>query len=368
MSFKGMYKQYKDLNIDQAFKQITKARVEKAIEEEFPKPEDYLALLSPAAQDCLESMASKAHEITVRNFGKAMLLYAPLYLSDYCDNKCVYCGFRADNKIKRKKLTYEEVEKEAKAISKADIRHILILTGESEKHSNLEYIQKCVNILKKYFSSISIEIYPLDTEGYKKLVHEGVDGLTIYQEVYDEKIYDEVHQKGPKKDYDYRLQAPERGLMAGMKKVNIGALLGLGPWRREAFFTGLHAWYLQNEYPEAEMQVSFPRLRPFLGQEYDYIYQVTDKDLVQMMLALRLFLHRMGLNLSTREHPQLRENLIPLGVTRMSAGSVTAVGGYSGISDGEEQFQIADHRSVYEIKRLLLQHGYQPVLKDWELI
>ncbi|UMZ73177.1 2-iminoacetate synthase ThiH [Natranaerofaba carboxydovora] len=368
MSFKDIYSKYKDMELDKILREISKTRVEMALDKEYPDENDYLALLSPAAESYLEPMARKAHELTVRNFGRAIVLYTPLYLSDYCSNKCIYCGFRADNSFDRKKLTYEEVEKEGKAISKTDIRHILILTGESEKHTDLEYLKNCVKILKKYFSSITVEIYPMTTEGYKELVTEGVDGLTIYQETYDEDIYHKVHLKGPKRDYDFRLDAPERGLEAGIRRINIGALFGLSPWRKEAFFTGLHAWYLQNKYTEAEVYISFPRLRPFKGEDLDYIHRVTDKNMVQMMLASRLFLPRVGLNLSTREAPELRENLLPLGVTRMSAGSVTAVGGYSGEDSGVEQFEVADHRSVDEIKSLLLKHRYQPVLKDWEML
>ena len=326
-------------------------------------------LLSPEAEKNLEEMAQKAHEITLQNFGKTIQLYTPMYISNYCENECVYCGFNKSSRTERKKLTPEEVEKEAACIASSGLRHVLILTGESREESPVSYIKSCVQILKKYFTSISIEIYPLTEDEYRELITEGVDGLTVYQETYDKEAYDKVHLSGPKKDYKFRLDAPERALKAGMRTVNIGVLLGLSDWREEAFSMGLHARHLQDKFTDAEISISVPRIRPQV-EGYRPPLEVTDKNIVQIILALRIFLPRVGITLSTRENPDLRENLLPLGVTRMSAGSTTAVGGHTinYTKNKPVQFEISDGRNVDQIKEMLLEKGYQPVLKDWVLI
>ncbi|MFQ5951955.1 MAG: 2-iminoacetate synthase ThiH, partial [Candidatus Omnitrophota bacterium] len=282
----------------------------------------------------------------------------------------VYCGFNKDNETERKKLSLEEVEKEAVFIASSGLRHILVLTGESREESPVSYIKDCVSLLKKYFSSISIEIYPLHEGEYRELVEEGVDGLTIYQETYNKEIYEKVHPAGPKKDYRFRLDAPERALRAGMRTANIGVLLGLDDWRKDVFYMGLHAKNLQDKFTDAEISISVPRVRPQTG-DYRPPYNVTDKNIVQIILALRIFLPRVGITLSTRESSQLRENLIPLGVTKMSAGSTTAVGGHTIKYDKEGrpvQFEISDKRDVDQIKKMLVTRGYQPVLKDWMVL
>ncbi|MDP3790446.1 MAG: 2-iminoacetate synthase ThiH [Candidatus Omnitrophota bacterium] len=327
----------------------------------------FTALLSPAAEGSLEEMAQNARGLTLRYFGKTIGLYTPMYLSNYCDNLCLYCGFNVNNKIERRTLTLKEVEDEARAISSTGLRHILILTGESRSMSPVSYIRDCVRLLKKYFSSISIEVYSLTEEEYSQLICEGADGLTIYQEVYDENIYDNMHPKGPKSDYRFRLDAPERGAKAGMRNINIGVLLGLADWRKEIFILGLHAKYLRDKFPDVEIGVSLPRIRPQVsGFRADH--EVSDKNLVQIILALRIFLPRLGIALSTRERPELRENLIPLGITRMSAGSTTRVGGHTikyEADDCTAQFEISDSRGVEEIKAMLDKNGYQAVFKDW---
>jgi len=328
---------------------------------------DFLKLLSPEAEKSLEEMAGKSRELTLKHFGRVIQLYTPMYLSNYCENNCLYCGFNSDNNIERKSLSFEEVEKEAKFISATGIRHILILTGESRQASPVSYIKDCVRILKRYFSSISIEVYPLTEPEYALLVSGGVDGLTIYQEVYDKDIYSRMHPSGPKSDYKFRLDAPERGARSGMRSVNIGALLGLNEWRKEVFALGLHAKYLQDNFPNVEIGVSLPRIRPQV-RGFKASYDVTDKNMVQIILALRIFLPRLGISISTRETAKLREDLVPLGVTRMSAGSTTRVGGHTiGATDGVHslQFEISDNRTVDEIKAMLDRKGYQAVFKDW---
>jgi len=329
--------------------------------------QELLELLSPEAEDHLEEMAQKAKNLTLQNFGKAISLYTPLYLSNHCENECLYCGFTAKNEIPRKKLTPEELRKEAEFISKTGLQHILILTGESRKITPLSYIKQCLEILKPLFSSISIEIYPLTEDEYRQLIAGGVDGLTIYQEVYDQDIYQKLHPQGPKKDYRFRLDAPERAAKAKMRTINIGTLLGLAPWRKEAPCLLNHAKYLQDKYPEAEISISLPRLQPQFNN-FSTPYEVTDKNIVQLITAARIFMPRLGITLSTRENRTFRDNLIGLGITKMSAGSTTAVGGHTigetYIKD-TTQFEISDRRDVSQIKAMLLEKGYQPVLKDW---
>ena len=367
MSYYKEYEKFKSIDLEGFLSQVRDSDVRRVLGKDRLREEDFLVLLSPAAAAYLEEMAQKAHRITVQNFGKVIFLYAPLYLADYCVNECLYCSFNATNKFKRRKLTLEELEEEAERIAREGIRHILILTGESRVHTPITYIKDCVGVLKKYFPSISIEVYPMDTHEYKELVDAGVDGLTIYQEVYNQEVYDRVHIKGPKKNYMYRLDAPERGCRAGMRTVNIGALLGLDDWRKEAFFTGLHAKYLQDKYPATEISLSVPRLRPHLGG-FQPEHTIGDSELVQIILAFRLFLPRAGITLSTRERPQLRDNLVYLGITRMSAGSSTVVGGYTSNNEGVSQFDVSDERGVKEIRDMISSKGYQPVFKDWHPI
>lgn len=367
MSFYEKYLKYKDFDFDGFFENITDEHIQSIINKERLTELDYLALMSHKAARFLEPLAQKAKKLTIQHFGKVIFLYTPLYLANYCVNQCVYCGFNITNKITRKKLTMDEVEKEAKIISSTGLRHILILTGESRKETPVEYIRQCVEILRNYFRSISIEIYPLETEEYKELIDAGVDGLTIYQEVYNQETYKDLHLKGPKQDYRYRLDAPERACMASMRSVNVGALLGLDDWRKEAFFTGIHADYLQNKYLDTEVSVSLPRMRPHCGT-FKPKYEVQDKDLVQIMLAYRLFMPRIGITVSTRECSELRDNLIGLGVTKMSAGSCTEVGGHALDDRSEGQFDINDTRTVEEMKEMIYKKGYQPVFKDWQAI
>jgi len=366
MSFYEEIQRYGAFNFEGFFARVVGVDIEKTITKNRLNERDYLALLSPAAENNLEEMARKAHRLTVQHFGRVILLYTPLYLSNYCVNHCVYCGFQVNNRIERKKLTPAEVRKEAEIIAATGLKHVLVLTGESRKDSPVSYIGECVDILKEYFTSISIEIYPLEEHEYAELISARVDGLTIYQEVYDEEIYAYMHPAGPKRNYRFRIEAPERACRAGMRTVNVGTLLGLNQWRTEAFFTGLHADYLQNKFPEVEVSISPPRMRPHLGGFQPRV-EVSDKNLVQYMLAFRLFMPRGGITISTRERAELRDHLVNLGATKMSAGSCTAVGGRSEYySTG--QFEISDGRSVSEMAGMLYSQGYQPVYKDWQFL
>ncbi len=327
--------------------------------------EDMAVLLSKAGDGCLEDMAQRAHQKRTQHFGKAVVLYTPLYLANHCINGCTYCGYNVHNKIDRHILSTDEIEREAQAIAETGLKHILILTGESSHHTPVSYIVDAVKVLRKYFESISIEIYPLNEEEYKEVIEAGVDGLTVYQEVYNPEIYDAVHVSGPKKDYNFRLEAPERAAVAGIRSVNIGALLGLDDWRQEAFKTAWHAMYLQKKYPELELSVSMPRIRPCVGG-YEVEHPVDDRAFVQIMLAFGCFLPSVGITISTREEEAFRNNLVPLGATKLSAGVSTAVGGHSKDDEASDaQFEISDTRTVEEMKAFLRSIGYQPVFKDW---
>lgn len=364
MSFYDEYLKYKDFNFDKFFDNVMTEDILRIINKTKLDELDFLALLSPTGEKYLEQIAEKAHKLTLQNFGKAIVLYTPMYLGNYCANKCAYCGFNVDNKIKRLKLSMDEIEEEAKSIQATGLKHILILTGSSRKETPVSYIADAVNVLKKYFDSISIEVYPLTEEEYKQVVQSGVDGLAIYQEVYNEEIYDKVHIAGPKKNYMFRLDAPERGCKAEMRNVGIGALLGLNDWRKEFFFVGLHAKYLQDKYADVDISVAMPRIREHIGT-FKEVYPISDKSLVQMIIACRVFLPRIGMTMTTRESEALKDNLLPLGVTKISAGVSTEVGGHTSEDKSDEQFEIADNRTVEEVKQGLLSKGYQPVFKDW---
>jgi len=366
-SFNDVLKHYENFDVAGYLEKVSDADIKSSLQKENLNQFDFLNLLSPKAANYLEQMAviSKKHKI--RHFGNVIQLYLPIYISNYCTSDCEYCGFSKKNKIKRKHLSEEEIEVEAKEIAKSGIKHILLLTGEAKSLANLDYLKMAVKVLKKHFSSISIEIYPLDTDEYIELKNLGVDGLTIYQEVYDRKIYSKVHTSGEKTDYDYRLETPERGAKANFRAINIGVLFGLGNIYKEAFFSGIHAKYLMDKYLDTEVSLSLPRINSAEGS-FVPKHILTDKDFVQFMLAYRLYMPMCGLNVSTREKPSFRDNLINIGITKFSAGSKTDVGGYSDIDKSTAQFDISDDRSVEEIVRVIRSKGQQPIFKDWEQI
>jgi len=368
VSFLDHISQFEHFDFEQKFQEVTPEDVARTLERDRLNSRDLLVLLSAAAADYLEPMAQKARRITHQYFGKTIGLYAPMYIADYCTNYCTYCGFSAAVDFKRTKLTLTEIEQEAQAIAGSGIRHILVLTGEAPAKTPMSYLVGAVEILKHYFSSIALEIFPMDEADYKILVDAGADSLTVYQEVYDKKIYKEVHPKGKKSDYSYRLLTPERGARAGFRALNIGTLFGLGEPRSEAFLAGIHAQYLEYEFPEVEVSLSLPRMTKAKGgiQPKNIL---NDKGFVQCMLAWRLFMPRLGLTVSTRESAAFRNRLIHLGATRFSAGSKTDVGGYaSQHTDATPQFEITDERSVDEVAAMIAESGYQPVFKDWEIV
>lgn len=366
MSFYEIIEKYKNFDFDKYYANVRETDVLNSMSKHKLDDFDLLNLLSPVAFNHIEKLAQKSRELTLSNFGKTILLFTPMYIANYCINKCAYCGFNCSNKISRMQLTLEEIEKEAKEIAKTGLKHILVLTGESPVHTKLEYIIDAVKLLKKYFDSVAIEIYPLSQEDYERVIEAGADKLTVYQETYNEAIYDKVHLAGPKKDYKFRLNTPERAAKARINAVNFGALLGLDDWRKDFFYTCLHAKYIQEKYPDVEVGVSMPRIRPHEGSFTD-IFDVTDKDIVQMLVASRIFIPRATITVTTRENKEFRNNLLRLGVTNMSAGVTTKVGGHSS-DKSEAQFEIADSRTVENMQQFLNKNGYQAVFKDWYVI
>ncbi|TRO80245.1 2-iminoacetate synthase ThiH [Trichloromonas acetexigens] len=365
MTFLDIINQYDPQQVRESIEAKTSSDVERALAAERLRPDDLQALLSPAAAGYLEEMAARANRLTLQRFGKNILMYAPLYISNLCTNGCRYCGFSASNQVPRRTLSLDEVWTEAKVLYDLGFRHILLVTGESPKAVDNDYLAACVRRIQPLFSSISIEVYPMETEGYRQMVEAGVDGLTVYQETYDRALYQEMHPFGKKRDYDFRLLTPERGGAAGLRRIGLGFLLGLGEFRSEAFFLGLHALHLSRHYWRTQVSVSFPRIRPADGG-FQPLHPVSDRHFVQLLCTLRLLLPDAGLVLSTRESAALRNNLLPLGITQMSAGSCTAPGGYADKDLSTQQFAIDDDRSPEEVCRLIRASGYEAVWKDWD--
>lgn len=359
--------QFQSFDFDGYFNSVTLEDVLNSLEKDDLDLYDLLNLLSGTAQAVLEPMAQKAKKLTLQHFGKTIGLYAPIYISDYCTNHCTYCGFNCSTGFSRTRLSMEEIEAEARAVADMGIRHVLILTGEAPLMTPLSYLENAVRILRHYFSSIALEIFPMDEDDYRVMKNAGADSLTIYQEVYDPAVYREVHPEGRKSDYSYRLSTPERGARAGFRAISIGPLFGLGKPRTEAFMAGLHARYLEQEFPDVEISLSLPRMRKATGG-IEPRHVLNDMDFVQIMLAWRLFMPRLGITISTRESAAFRDRLIHLGATRYSAGSRTDVGGYAlKPIDATVQFEVTDKRSVAEISRMIRNNGYEPVFKDWEM-
>ncbi len=364
-SFLDILDEFEGFDYEGYFKNLRSEDIKNSLFKERLDVFDFLNLLSPAAVDYLEDMAQIAQKHRVRHFGRVIQLYMPIYISNFCSSNCSYCGFSKKNRIKRKHLNFDEIDQEAREIAKNGIKHILLLTGEAKKIADLDYLAGAVGILKKYFSSIAIEVYPMSVSEYARLIEAGADSLTVYQEVYDKKIYSQVHTSGEKRDYKRRLETPQRGAKAGFRAVNIGTLFGLGEVRSEAFLSGLHARYLMDKFLDVEFSLSLPRINQAEG-DFKPLHVIDDVSFVQFMLAYRLFMPSIGINISTRERSDFRDNLLDLGVTRLSAGSKTDVGGYSDMESSTAQFDISDKRDVKEIVKLIKSKGYQPVFKDWE--
>jgi len=340
--------------------------VDRALEAGRPDLRDFAALLSPAATARLEELAARSHEITVRRFGRTIQLYAPLYVSNECVETCTYCSFSRPNPIVRRTLSVDEVAEEARGLTSRGFRHLLLVSGEHPRRVSADYFAQVIARLAPDVPSLSVEVQPQTEEVYARWARAGAEGLVVYQETYDRDVYASVHLAGKKRDYDWRLATPERGAAGGMKRLGIGALFGLADWRLEAVHLAAHAEWLIRRYWRTFVSVSFPRLR-------DAAFAVAaprpvgDAELAQMVCAFRIFLPDAGIVLSTRERPALRDGMIRLGVTQLSAGSRTEPGGYSAPEAAEKQFAIEDGRTPEEVARAIRAHGYDPVWKDWEV-
>ena len=347
------------------YTKYTPADVMAALSRDSLRREDLAALLSPAAEGFLEQMAQRAARETRKHFGNSICLFTPLYIANYCENHCVYCGFNCHNRIHRAKLTDEETEREMEQIASTGLKEILLLTGESRYMSDVEYIGRAIRTAGKYFSTIGIEIYPVNSDEYAYLHECGADFVSVYQETYDRTVYAQKHLSGPKRVYPYRFNAQERALMGGMRGVAFGSLLGLADFRRDAFAAAMHAYYIQQKYPQAEISFSFPRMRPYINNAENNPNDVHERQLLQVMTAYRIFMPYAGITISTRERAGFRDNVIGMAATKISAGVSVGVGGHGEETKGDEQFEISDPRSTEEVIAAMKSRGLQPVFTDY---
>lgn len=364
-TFLSVFEKYHWESIGDQIKRVTPNQVEKSLSKEKCTLEDFINFISPTAKVFLEEMAQKSHNLTKKRFGKTIQMYAPLYLSNECQNICTYCGFSLDNKIKRKTLTNNEIEIEISTLKKIGFNHILLVTGEANYAVNIQYFLKALEVIKPHFSNISIEVQPLTHEEYEILHQKGVYSVLVYQETYHKEVYKKYHPKGKKSNFEYRLETPDRIGKAGIHKIGLGVLLGLEDWKIDSFFNALHIDYLQKKYWQTKFSVSFPRLRPAEGIiEPNFI--MSDSDLTQLICAYRIWNPDLEISISTRENENFRNHIVPLGVTTMSAGSKTNPGGYAVDPQSLEQFETSDERPVEEIAKIIMNQGYEPIWKDWD--
>ena len=328
-------------------------------------PEDFGALLSPAAMPFLEEIAQQAQQETRKHFGNSIYMFTPIYIANYCGNYCIYCGFNCHNKIRRAKLNADEIEREMQEIAKTGLQEVLILTGESLNMSDIHYIGEACKIARKYFKVIGLEIYPTNSEDYAYLHECGADYVTVFQETYNSDKYETLHLAGNKRIFPYRINAQERALKGGMRGVGFAALLGLDDFRRDAFATGMHAYFMQRKYPQAEIAFSCPRLRPIINNDKINPMDVHEAQLLQVVCAYRLFMPFSSITVSTRECERVRNSLIKIAATKISAGVNVGIGGHSGEEKGDEQFEIDDTRSVDEVYQAIIDEGLQPVMNDY---
>ena len=340
--------------------------VENALKADILTPDDFGALLSPVALPFLEQMAKRAREKKRQFFGDNVYIFTPIYISNYCENYCIYCGFNCHNKIRRAKLDFDAIKKEMEAISKTGLEEILILTGESRNMSDVQYIGKACEIARKYFKMVGIEVYPMNSDEYTYLHKCGADYVTVFQETYNSDKYETLHLAGHKRIFPYRIEAQERALMGGMRGVAFAALLGLDDFRKDAFATGMHAYLLQKKYPHAEISISCPRLRPIINNDKINPKDVHERQLLQIMCAYRMFLPFANITISTRERAGFRDNVIDICATKISAGVSTGIGGHTDEAEqGDDQFEIADTRTVDEVLKAICERGLQPVMNDY---
>ncbi|WP_017208817.1 2-iminoacetate synthase ThiH [Clostridium beijerinckii] len=349
------------------YNKYTETDVRVALNNDYRTIEDFAALLSPAAIPFLEEMAQLAKEETRKHFGNSVYMFTPLYLANYCENYCIYCGFNCHNKIRRAKLNFDEIEKEMQAIAKTGLEEVLLLTGESRKMSDVKYIGEACKIARKYFKMVGLEVYPMNSDEYEYLQECGADFVTVFQETYNSDKYETLHLEGHKRIFPYRLNAQERALKGGMRGVGFAALLGLDDFRKDAFATGVHAYLLQRKYPHAEIAFSCPRLRPIINNDKINPKDVHEKQLLQVITAYRLFMPFANITISTRECERFRNNVIGLAATKISAGVSTGIGSHAEDAEdrGDNQFEIADNRSVDEVYEAIKSKGLQPVMNDY---
>ena len=351
---------------DYNYESYSERDVRMALSKDNLTPFDFGALLSPAAEPFLEDMAQRARSETRKHFGNSINMFTPIYISNYCENFCIYCGFNCHNKIKRAILTYEEVEKEMAAIAKSGLKEILILTGESRHKSDIKYIGEACKIAKKYFTVIGVEVYPMNSDEYKYLHECGADYVTVFQETYNSDKYETLHLAGHKRSFPYRLCAQERAIIGGMRGVGFAALLGLDDFRKDAFATGMHAYLLQRKYPHAEIAFSCPRLRPIINNDKINPMDVSESKLLQVVMAYRIFMPFASITISTRENERVRNNMIKICATKISADSKTGIGEHSDVEDvGDGQFEIDDKRTVKDVYDDIIKLGLQPVMADY---
>ena len=363
-SFKNIFDTYNWEDTLQNIFSKTESDVLRALGHSKRDLEDFKALISPAAKPYLEEMAQLSKQLTKKRFGNTMQMYAPMYLSNECQNICTYCGFSMTNKIPRRTLTDKEILKEVAYLKSKGYDHILLVTGEANKTVGVDYIENALKLIRSHFSNITIEVQPLHQDEYEKLIDSGLFAVLVYQETYHREEYKKHHPKGKKSNFDFRLDTPDRLGKAGIHKIGLGALFGLEDWRADSFFTALHLKYLQKTYWKTKYSISFPRLRPHSGG-LDPKVEMTDPDLVQLICAFRLLDEDVELSMSTRESEVFRNNIVNLGVTSISAESKTNPGGYAVAPESLEQFEISDERSTEDVTEMLKDQGLEVVWKDW---
>lgn len=365
-SFTSVFNQYNWKEVSESIYAKSRSDVLEALHTPTRSLENFKALISPAAMPYLEQMAQISNRLTQKRFGKTIQMYIPLYLSNECQNICTYCGFSFDNKIRRKTLTDEEVLQEAKIIKSMGYDHVLLVTGEADKTAGTTYLLNAIRLLRPHFSHLAMEVQPLDEGDYVRLRNAGLNTVLVYQETYHQEDYKHHHPKGKKSNFHYRLETPDRLGRAGIHKIGLGALIGLEDWRTDSFFTALHLHYLEKTYWQTRYSISFPRLRPFSGGLTPKV-EISDRELVQLICAFRIFNETVELSISTRESEKFRDHIIRLGITSMSAGSKTNPGGYVVEPQSLEQFEISDERSPAQIASVIRKLGYEPLWKDWDI-
>lgn len=369
MNFNQVIAQYSWDNVKESIYAKTAVDVEKALTAEQVSLEDFKALISPAAEPFLERMAVQSRALTLKRFGNTVQMFAPLYLSNECQNICTYCGFSLHNKILRTTLTDAQIIRECEAVKVLGFDHILLVTGEANKTVGVDYLINAIRLVRPYFANISIEVQPLEQAEYELLIQEGLYAVLVYQETYHQEEYKTHHTKGKKSNYEYRIDTPDRLGKAGVHKIGLGVLIGLEDWRADSFFNALHLSYLEKNYWQTRYSVSFPRLRPAEGLLEPKVV-MNDKQLVQLICAYRIFNENVELSISTRENAAFRNNIFKIGITSMSAGSKTNPGGYAVFPEKKslEQFEIDDSRSPHEVAQMIQSQGYESVWKDWDKV